>query len=91
MLIRYTDFEASLTKRKFHANYFLVWRRSIPDRTRGERHSRGPWRKRSEGQIAPVTLDLDETSVEEFVNTAQSLSMFAPTTIARGERRDEVA
>jgi len=77
MLIRYTDFEASLTKRKFHANYFLFG----ADPFLIERAAKGLTRaleEASQGQIAPVTLDLDEVSVEEFVNSAQSLSMFAP-------------
>jgi DNA polymerase-3 subunit delta len=77
MLIRYTDFEASLTKRKFHANYFLFG----ADPFLIELATKGLTRaleEASQGQIAPVTLDLDETSVEAFVNSAQSLSMFAP-------------
>jgi len=77
MLIRYTDFEASLTKRKFHANYFLFG----ADPFLIELATKGLTRaleESSQGQIAPVTLDLDETSVEAFVNSAQSLSMFAP-------------
>jgi len=77
MLIRYTDFEASLAKRKFHANYFLfgadpcLIELAVKGLTRAVQEA-------NEGQVVPVTLDLDDTSVEEFVNTAQSLSMFAP-------------
>ena len=77
MLIRYTDFEASLTKRKFHANYFLFGADSFLIELAVKGLTRA-LEEGSEGQIAPITLDLDETSVEEFVNTAQSLSMFAP-------------
>jgi len=77
MLIRYTDFEASLTRRKFQANYFLfgadlfLIELAVKQLTRALEET-------SEGQIAPITLDLDETSVEEFLNSAQNLSMFAP-------------
>jgi len=77
MLTRYSDFEASLTKRKLHANYFLfgadpfLLELAVNQLTRALEET-------SQGQIAPVTLDLDETSVEEFLNSAQSLSMFAP-------------
>ena len=77
MLIRYTDFEASLTKRKLHANYFLfgadpfLIELAVKELTRAMEEA-------STGQFAAVAQDLDETSVEEFVNTAQSLSMFAP-------------
>jgi len=76
MLIRYTDFEASLTKRKFHANYFLFGADSFLIELAVKGLTRA-LEQASAGQIAPVTLDLDETSVEEFINTAQSLSMFA--------------
>jgi DNA polymerase-3 subunit delta len=77
MLIRYTDFEASLTKRKFHANYFLFGADSFLIELAMKALTRA-LEESSEGQIVLVTLDLDETPVEEFVNTAQSLSMFAP-------------
>jgi len=77
MPIRYTDFEASLTKRKFHANYFLFG----ADPFLIELALKGLTRAMEEanaGQVATVIQDLDESSVEEFLNTAQSLSMFAP-------------
>ena len=77
MLVRYSDFEASLTRQKFHANYLLFG----ADPFLIELAVRGLTRaleEASQGHIAPVTLDLDETSVEELVNSAQSLSMFAP-------------
>ena len=78
MLIRYSDLEANLARRKFHANYFLfgadpfLIELAVKGITRALQEAKG-------GQIAPVTVDLDDTSVEEFVNKAQSLSMFAPT------------
>ena len=78
MLIRYSDFEANLARRKFHANYFLfgadpfLIELAVKGITRALQEAK-------EGQVAPVTVDLDDTSVEEFVNKAQSLSMFAPT------------
>jgi DNA polymerase III subunit delta len=76
MLIRYSDFEASLTKRKLQANYFLfgadpfLIELAVKQLTRALEET-------VEGQIAPKTLDLDETSVAEFLKSAQSLSMFA--------------
>ena len=77
MLIRYTDFEASLTKRKFYANYFLFGADAFLIELARNALTRA-LEETSQGQIAPVTLDLDEVSVDEFVNSAQSLSMFAP-------------
>src|SRR5688572_6850427 len=77
MLIRYSAFEANLTRRKFHANYFVfgadpcLIELAVKSLTRAVQEA-------NEGQVEPVTVDLDDTSVEEFVNTAQSLSMFAP-------------
>jgi DNA polymerase-3 subunit delta len=77
MLVRYSDFEAGLTRRKFHANYFLFGADPFLIELAVTGLARA-LEEASQGQIAPVTLDLDETSVEEFVNSAQSLSMFAP-------------
>jgi DNA polymerase III subunit delta len=77
MLIRYTDFEASLTKRKFHVNYFLFGADPFLIELAVKRLTRA-MEEANTGQVATVAQDLDETSVEEFVNTAQSLSMFAP-------------
>jgi DNA polymerase-3 subunit delta len=77
MLTRYTNFENSLTKRKFHANYFLFGADPFLIELAAKRLAEA-LEEASQGQIAPVTLDLDETSVEEFINSAQSLSMFAP-------------
>jgi len=77
MLVRYTDFEASLTKRKLQANYFLFGADTFLIELAVKQLARALG-ETSEGQIAPITLDLDETSVEEFLNSAQSLSMFAP-------------
>jgi DNA polymerase-3 subunit delta len=77
MSIRYSEFRASLAKGRFHANYFLfgpdpfLIELATHDLTRAlEEDSRAP--------IAKIPLDLDGTSVEELVNSAQSLSMFAP-------------
>jgi len=77
MLIRYSDFEASLTKRKLQANYFLFGADSFLIELAVKQLTR-VLEETSEGQIASIILDLDEISVEEFVNSAQSLSMFAP-------------
>jgi len=77
MLIRYADFEASLTKRKLPANYFLFGADSFLTELAVKQLTR-VLEETSEGQIASIILDLDEISVEEFVNSAQSLSMFAP-------------
>lgn len=77
MLTRYANFEAGLARRKFYPNYFLFG----ADPFLVELATQGLTRaleEASQGQIVKITLDLDETSVEEFVNSAQSLSMFAP-------------
>jgi DNA polymerase III subunit delta len=77
MLTRYTDFEASLTKRKLHANYFLFGADPFLIELARDSLTRA-LEEASQGQIASITLDLDEISVDEFLNSAQSLSMFAP-------------
>lgn len=76
-MIRYTDFEAGLARRKFHANYFLFGADPFLIESARKNFIRA-LKEANQGQIEAVTLDLDETSVEGFVNTAQSLSMFAP-------------
>jgi DNA polymerase III subunit delta len=77
MLIRYSAFEANLTRRKFHANYFVFGADPCLIELAVKSLARAV-QEANEGQVEPVTVDLDDTSVEGFVNTAQSLSMFAP-------------
>lgn len=77
MLTRYSDFEAGLEKKKFATNYFLFGQ----DAFLVEQARRTLVRAveaQYEGQVSVVTSDLDELSVDELLNSAQSLSMFAP-------------
>src|SRR5262245_46198518 len=77
MFVRYSDFEQNLAKRKFHANYFLFG----ADPFLIDVAAKGLMRAledAAQGQVVPVALDLDEVPVDELVNSAQSLSMFAP-------------
>jgi DNA polymerase III subunit delta len=80
MLIRYTDFEASVTKRKFHANYFLFGADPFLVELARKLLTQA-LEEASQGQVAAQTLDLDESSVDELLNSAQSLPMFAPRQI----------
>jgi len=76
-MIRYTDFEASLTKGKFHASYFLFGADSFL--TECARNSLvQALQEANQGRILLVPLDLDGVSVDELLNSAQSLPMFAP-------------
>src|SRR5262245_35952369 len=77
MLIRYSDFQAHLAKRRFYPNYFVFG----PDTFLIERAIKGllgALEETSQGRITPITLDLDESSVDDLLNIAQSLPMFAP-------------
>jgi len=77
MLIRNSDFEAHLAKRKFYPNYFIFG----ADTFLIERAVKGLLRaleETSQGQIEPIILDLDESSLDGLLNIAQSLPMFAP-------------
>ncbi|MCI0420796.1 MAG: DNA polymerase III subunit delta [Acidobacteria bacterium] len=77
MLIRYSDFEAGLKKRKFHANYFLLG--ADPFLVELAKKALAlALEEASQGELLAVTLDLDDTPVDEFLNSAQGLSMFAP-------------
>jgi DNA polymerase-3 subunit delta len=77
MLTRYADFERSLQKVKLATNYFLFG----PDTYLVEQARCAVVRAaegETQGQLAPATVDLDEVSVDELLNSAQSLSLFAP-------------
>ena len=77
MIVKYSDFEASLQRKKFHSNYFLFG----PDAFLLDQAKQAFLRaveEESSGQLSQTTLDLDDSSVDELLNAAQSLSMFAP-------------
>jgi DNA polymerase III subunit delta len=77
MNTRYSDFERGLQKMKLAANYFLFG----PDTYLVEQARHALVRAAedaSQGELSTATVDLDECSVEELLNSAQSLSLFAP-------------
>ncbi|MBM3804410.1 MAG: DNA polymerase III subunit delta [Acidimicrobiia bacterium] len=75
MTIGYAEFEASLDRGRFHANYFIFG--ADPFLVDSARNSLRQALEQA-GPVVVVTLDLDEVSVDELINSAQSLSMFAP-------------
>ncbi len=77
MTTRYSEFQASLAKRKFHSNYFLFSADACLLELAKQTFLRTV-ETASETQIAETMLDLDETSVDGLLHAAQSLSMFAP-------------
>ncbi len=75
--MRFAEFEDKLKQQKFSSCYFLCCGDAyLIDLARDTfiRALEVEWG----GQVSVASVDLDETSVDELVNSAQSLSMFAP-------------
>jgi DNA polymerase III subunit delta len=77
MITRYSDFEASLQKGRFYPTYFFFGSDAFLIEQAWRALARAVEAK-NQAQSSLVTLDLDEVSLDELLNSAQSLSMFAP-------------
>jgi DNA polymerase-3 subunit delta len=76
-MTRYADFETSLKGNRFHPNYFLFG--SDPGLVEmAQKALIGAIQQASQGQLSVMTVDLDETSVDEVLNSFQHLTLFAP-------------
>jgi DNA polymerase-3 subunit delta len=76
MNTRYSDFERGLQKIKLAASYFLFGSDTYLVEQARDALIRTA-QDASQGELSTATMDLDEGSVEELVNSAQSMSLFA--------------
>jgi DNA polymerase III subunit delta len=76
MNTRYSDFERGLQKIKLAGSYFLFGSDTYLVEQARDALVRAA-EDASQGELSTATVDLDEGSVEELVNSAQSMSLFA--------------